>query len=123
MPRPLILILLAALAGGATPALAPAQKLPERATRADVKRFAAESKGGLAKCAEEQRRRDPKVHGTLALSWWVEPDGNVYTVTTTNSALAHAAVTYYECATLVIREWGWPKAQKRSEVFTHTFTF
>lgn len=110
--------------GAAVPPAPPAtpKKLPERVTTKDVAAFLAATRPGFAKCAEEQQRADPTKHGALTLTWWVNPDGHAYTVTTRDTKLTQTT-TYFHCAIVLVREWEWPKARQTSAPLRHTFRF
>jgi hypothetical protein len=50
--------------------------LPQSLSQSDIVGMVTQHRDGLAKCVQDQKRRDPNSSGTLVMRWKIKPDGH-----------------------------------------------
>jgi predicted Zn finger-like uncharacterized protein len=89
--------------------------------QADIMEVVLASKGALAKCAEQQRAKDPSTSGKLVMRWTIQTSGK-----TTNVGVVSEEFkgTYMAtCVAGIIKGWQFPKHKQQGEPVTFPFKF
>lgn len=103
---------------------------PPGAASADVKAELGESdimevvlanKGALAKCVEEQRKKEPGVAGKLVMRWTIQTSGKTSNVNVVSEEFKGAHIS--SCIGQLIKGWQFPRHKKQGEPVTFPFKF
>ncbi|HMK73245.1 MAG TPA: AgmX/PglI C-terminal domain-containing protein, partial [Myxococcaceae bacterium] len=81
--------------------------VPEKVGDGDIMSVVLANKAAVQRCADEQKARDPNLHGTLVVHWVIQTSGK-----TTNVAPATEAFkgSYFAtCTTGLVKNWVFPK--------------
>ena len=81
--------------------------VPEKVGDGDIMSVVLANKAAVQRCADEQRARDPNLHGTLVMHWVIQTSGK-----TTNVAPATEAFksSYFAtCTSGLVKTWTFPK--------------
>jgi predicted Zn finger-like uncharacterized protein len=81
--------------------------VPEKVGDGDIMSVVLANKGSMVRCVDEQKSRDPNLHGTLVMHWVIQTSGR-----TTNVAPgteAYKSSYFATCMTGLIKTWQFPK--------------
>lgn len=89
--------------------------------QSDIMEVVLASKGALAKCAEQQRAKDPGTSGKLVMRWTIQTSGKTSNVGVVSEEFkgTHMAT----CVGGVIKGWQFPKHKQQGEPVTFPFKF
>lgn len=95
--------------------------IPESLGQSDILEVALAHKAALAKCAQEQRAKDPGKSGTLVMRWTIETSGRTSKigVVTQEFKGTHMAA----CVGAQIKGWQFPRHKKQGEPVNFPFKF
>lgn len=87
----------------------------------DVMDVVLANKGGLAKCAEEQKKREPGVSGKLVMRWTIQTSGRTSNVGVSSDEFKS---TYMAgCVGGLIKGWTFPRHKKQGKPVEFPFKF
>ena len=79
---------------------------PGKLSDADIMQVVMDHQMTVRACAAEQKRKNPGVHGVLALRWSVQPSGEVRRVSAETRMLADSPLA--RCLTRELSAWTFP---------------
>lgn len=89
--------------------------------QSDIFEVVSSNKPALSRCVEEQRKRDPSVHGKLVVQWRILPSGRVTAVVVLSQEFKQ---TYFAgCVAGLIKSWTFPKHTVAGDPITFPFKF
>ena len=97
-------------------------EVPERLPKGDIMSVVLANKPSIVRCVNEQKARDPNLHGTLVMHWVIQTSGKT---TSVNAVTDQFRSTYMAtCLTGLVRSWNFPKHKYQpGEPVDFPFTF
>lgn len=87
----------------------------------DIMEVVLANKGGLAKCAETQRQKDPGTSGKLVMRWTIQTSGRTSNVGVVSEEFKGTYMA--SCVGGLIKSWQFPKHKQQGEPVTFPFKF
>ncbi|HZJ54037.1 MAG TPA: adventurous gliding motility protein GltJ [Myxococcaceae bacterium] len=97
-------------------------EVPERLPKGDIMSVVLANKPSIVRCVNEQKTRDPNLHGTLVMHWVIQTSGK----TTSVSAVTDQFKSSYmaTCLSGLVKSWNFPKHKYQpGEPVDFPFTF
>ena len=96
--------------------------MPERLPKGDIMSVVLANKPSIVRCVNEQKTRDPNLHGTLVMHWVIQTSGKTAGVDRRDRPVQ---VTYMAtCLTGLVKSWNFPKHKYQpGEPVDFPFTF
>ncbi len=100
---------------------ASAADIPDQLGQADIITVVLTNKPALARCVDEQRKKDPGIKGRLSVRWTMQPNGKTSNV----QVLTEEFKTTYmaTCVSQLIKGWTFPKHKSPQDVDGFPFNF
>jgi predicted Zn finger-like uncharacterized protein len=97
-------------------------EVPERLPKGDIMSVVLANKPSIVRCVNEQKTRDPNLHGTLVMHWVIQTSGKTASV---NAVTDQFRSTYMAtCLTGLVKSWNFPKHKYQpGEPVDFPFTF
>ena len=97
-------------------------EVPERLPKGDIMSVVLANKPSIVRCVNEQKARDPNLHGTLVMHWVIQTSGKTSSV---NAVTDQFRSTYMStCLTGLVKSWNFPKHKYQpGEPVDFPFTF
>ncbi len=89
--------------------------------QSDIMEVVLANKGGLAKCAEEQRKRDPGTSGKLVMRWTIQTSGRTSNVGVVSEEFKGTYMA--TCVGGLIKGWTFPRHKTQGEPVSFPFKF
>ena len=97
------------------------QKEVEKLSKSDISKELVFKKGDIDKCRDEHKKKEPKVTGTLAARFTVQPSGSTSDIIMVSSQFK--GTTFASCLGEKIRGWSFSKAKEKSAPYELVQTF
>ena len=96
--------------------------VPDRLPKGDIMSVVLANKPSIVRCVNEQKTRDPNLHGTLVMHWVIQTSGKTASV---NAVTDQFKSTYMAtCLTGLVKSWNFPKHKYQpGEPVDFPFTF
>jgi predicted Zn finger-like uncharacterized protein len=97
-------------------------EVPERLPKGDIMSVVLANKPSIVRCVNEQKARDPNLHGTLVMHWVIQTSGKT---TSVNAVTDQFRSSYMStCLTGLVKSWNFPKHKYQpGEPVDFPFTF
>jgi hypothetical protein len=97
-------------------------EVPERLPKGDIMSVVLANKPSIVRCVNEQKARDPNLHGTLVMHWVIQTSGKTASV---NAVTDQYKSSYMAtCLTGLVKSWNFPKHKYQpGEPVDFPFTF
>ncbi|MBI3185600.1 MAG: adventurous gliding motility protein GltJ [Myxococcales bacterium] len=95
--------------------------VPESLGQSDIMQVVLSNRSALARCAEEHRKKEPGVSGTLVMRWTVQPSGRTSNVSVVSQEFK--ATYMAACIGGLVKSWNFPKHKKAGDPVTFPFKF
>jgi predicted Zn finger-like uncharacterized protein len=97
-------------------------EVPERLPKGDIMSVVLANKPSIVRCVNEQKTRDPNLHGTLVMHWVIQTSGKT---TSVNAVTDQFRSSYMAtCLTGLVKSWNFPKHKYQpGEPVDFPFTF
>jgi predicted Zn finger-like uncharacterized protein len=97
-------------------------EVPERLPKGDIMSVVLANKPSIVRCVNEQKARDPNLHGTLVMHWVIQTSGKTASVTAVTDQFRSAYMA--TCLTGLVKSWNFPKHKYQpGEPVDFPFTF
>jgi len=81
--------------------------VPEKVGDGDIMSVVLANKAAVQRCADEQRSRDPNLHGTLVMHWVIQTSGKTTNVAPVTEA--YKSSYFATCTSGLVKTWTFPK--------------
>jgi len=97
-------------------------EVPDRLPKGDIMSVVLANKPAIVRCVNEQKARDPNLHGTLVMHWVIQTSGKTASV---NAVTDQYRSSYMAtCLTGLVKSWNFPKHKYQpGEPVDFPFTF
>ena len=97
-------------------------EVPDRLPKGDIMSVVLANKPSIVRCVNEQKTRDPNLHGTLVMHWVIQTSGKT---TSVNAVTDQFRSSYMAtCLTGLVKSWNFPKHKYQpGEPVDFPFTF
>jgi len=97
-------------------------EVPDRLPKGDIMSVVLANKPSIVRCVNEQKARDPNLHGTLVMHWTIQTSGKT---TGVNAVTDQFRSSYMAtCLTGLVKSWSFPKHKYQpGEPVDFPFTF
>lgn len=95
--------------------------LPETLGQSDIMQVVLSDRPALARCVEEQRKKEPGVSGTLLMRWSIQTSGRTSNVSVVSQEFKASYMA--QCVGGLIKGWSFPKHRKQGDPISFPFKF
>jgi len=96
--------------------------VPERLPKGDIMSVVLANKPSIVRCVNEQKARDPNLHGTLVMHWVIQTSGKTASVNAVTDQFRSSYMA--TCLTGLVKSWNFPKHKYQpGEPVDFPFTF
>lgn len=81
--------------------------VPEKVGDGDIMSVVLANKSSMVRCVDEQKSRDPNLHGTLVMHWVIQTSGKTTNVAPVTEA--YKSSYFATCMTGLVKTWQFPK--------------
>ena len=81
--------------------------VPEKVGDGDIMSVVLANKGSMVRCVDEQKSRDPNLHGTLVMHWVIQTSGKTTNVGPVTES--YKSSYFATCMTGLVKTWQFPK--------------
>jgi predicted Zn finger-like uncharacterized protein len=81
--------------------------VPEKVGDGDIMSVVLANKSSMVRCVDEQKSRDPNLHGTLVMHWVIQTSGKTTNVGPVTEA--YKSAYFATCMTGLVKTWQFPK--------------
>lgn len=81
--------------------------VPEKVGDGDIMSVVLANKSSMVRCVDEQKSRDPNLHGTLVMHWVIQTSGKTTNVAPVTES--YKSSYFATCMTGLVRTWQFPK--------------
>ena len=97
-------------------------EVPERLPKGDIMSVVLANKPSIVRCVNEQKARDPNLHGTLVMHWVIQTSGKTGSVNAVTDQFRSSYMA--TCLTGLVKSWNFPKHKYQpGEPVDFPFTF
>jgi len=97
-------------------------EVPERLPKGDIMSVVLANKPSIVRCVNEQKARDPNLHGTLVMHWVIQTSGKTASVNAVTDQFKSSYMA--TCLTGLVKSWNFPKHKYQpGEPVDFPFTF
>jgi len=97
-------------------------EVPERLPKGDIMSVVLANKPSIVRCVNEQKTRDPNLHGTLVMHWVIQTSGKTGSVSAVTDQFKSSYMS--TCLTGLVKSWNFPKHKYQpGEPVDFPFTF
>ena len=97
-------------------------EVPERLPKGDIMSVVLANKPSIVRCVNEQKTRDPNLHGTLVMHWVIQTSGKTGSVNAVTDQFKSSYMA--TCLTGLVKSWNFPKHKYQpGEPVDFPFTF
>jgi predicted Zn finger-like uncharacterized protein len=97
-------------------------EVPERLPKGDIMSVVLANKPAILRCANEQKARDPNLHGTLVMHWVIQTSGKTGSVNPVTDQFKSSYMA--TCLSGLVKSWNFPKHRYQpGEPVDFPFTF
>jgi predicted Zn finger-like uncharacterized protein len=97
-------------------------EVPERLPKGDIMSVVLANKPAIVRCVNEQKTRDPNLHGTLVMHWVIQTSGKTGSVNPVTDQFKSSYMA--TCLTGLVKSWNFPKHKYQpGEPVDFPFTF
>jgi hypothetical protein len=97
-------------------------EVPERLPKGDIMSVVLANKPSIVRCVNEQKARDPNLHGTLVMHWVIQTSGKTASVNAVTDQFRSSYMA--TCLTGLVKSWNFPKHKYQpGEPVDFPFTF
>jgi len=97
-------------------------EVPERLPKGDIMSVVLANKPSILRCANEQKARDPNLHGTLVMHWVIQTSGKTGSVNPVTDQFKSSYMA--TCLSGLVKSWNFPKHRYQpGEPVDFPFTF
>ena len=101
---------------------ASSSEVPERLPKGDIMSVVLANKPSIVRCVNEQKARDPNLHGTLVMHWVIQTSGKTASVSAVTDQFRSSYMA--TCLTGLVKSWNFPKHKYQpGEPVDFPFTF
>jgi predicted Zn finger-like uncharacterized protein len=104
------------------PGAASSTEVPERLPKGDIMSVVLANKPAIVRCVNEQKARDPNLHGTLVMHWVIQTSGKTGSVSAVTDQFKSSYMA--TCLSGLVKSWNFPKHKYQpGEPVDFPFTF
>jgi hypothetical protein len=104
------------------PGSASSTEVPERLPKGDIMSVVLANKPKIVQCVNEQKARDPNLHGTLVMHWVIQTSGKTGSVSAVTDQFRSSYMA--TCLSGLVKSWNFPKHKYQpGEPVDFPFTF
>jgi hypothetical protein len=81
--------------------------VPEKVGDGDIMSVVLANKSSMVRCVDEQKSRDPNLHGTLVMHWVIQTSGKTTNVGPVTES--YKSSYFATCMTGLVKTWQFPK--------------
>jgi predicted Zn finger-like uncharacterized protein len=97
-------------------------EVPERLPKGDIMSVVLANKPSIVRCVNEQKTRDPNLHGTLVMHWVIQTSGKTTGITAVTDQFKSSYMS--TCLSGLVKSWNFPKHKYQpGEPVDFPFTF
>ena len=97
-------------------------EVPDRLPKGDIMSVVLANKPAIVRCVNEQKARDPNLHGTLVMHWVIQTSGKTASVNAVTDQFRSSYMA--TCLTGLVKSWNFPKHKYQpGEPVDFPFTF
>ncbi len=97
-------------------------EVPERLPKGDIMSVVLANKPSIVRCVNEQKARDPNLHGTLVMHWVIQTSGKTASVNAVTDQFRSSYMA--TCLSGLVKSWNFPKHKYQpGEPVDFPFTF
>jgi hypothetical protein len=97
-------------------------EVPDRLPKGDIMSVVLANKPSIVRCVNEQKARDPNLHGTLVMHWVIQTSGKTASVNAVTDQFKSSYMA--TCLTGLVKSWNFPKHKYQpGEPVDFPFTF
>jgi predicted Zn finger-like uncharacterized protein len=97
-------------------------EVPERLPKGDIMSVVLANKPSIVRCVNEQKTRDPNLHGTLVMHWVIQTSGKTASVNAVTDQFRSSYMA--TCLSGLVKSWNFPKHKYQpGEPVDFPFTF
>jgi predicted Zn finger-like uncharacterized protein len=97
-------------------------EVPDRLPKGDIMSVVLANKPAIVRCVNEQKTRDPNLHGTLVMHWVIQTSGKTGSVNPVTDQFKSSYMA--TCLTGLVKSWNFPKHKYQpGEPVDFPFTF
>ncbi|HEY1907089.1 MAG TPA: AgmX/PglI C-terminal domain-containing protein [Myxococcaceae bacterium] len=97
-------------------------EVPERLPKGDIMSVVLANKPSIVRCVNEQKTRDPNLHGTLVMHWVIQTSGKTGSVSAVTDQFKSSYMA--TCLSGLVKSWNFPKHKYQpGEPVDFPFTF
>ncbi len=97
-------------------------EVPDRLPKGDIMSVVLANKPSIVRCVNEQKARDPNLHGTLVMHWVIQTSGKTAGVSAVTDQFRSSYMA--TCLTGLVKSWNFPKHKYQpGEPVDFPFTF
>jgi hypothetical protein len=97
-------------------------EVPDRLPKGDIMSVVLANKPSIVRCVNEQKARDPNLHGTLVMHWIIQTSGKTGAVTPVTDQFKSSYMS--TCLSGLVKSWSFPKHKYQpGEPVDFPFTF
>jgi len=97
-------------------------EVPDRLPKGDIMSVVLANKPSIVRCVNEQKARDPNLHGTLVMHWVIQTSGKTASVNAVTDQFRSSYMA--TCLTGLVKSWNFPKHKYQpGEPVDFPFTF
>jgi hypothetical protein len=104
------------------PGVASSTEVPERLPKGDIMSVVLANKPKIVQCVNEQKARDPNLHGTLVMHWVIQTSGKTASISAVTDQFKSSYMA--TCLSGLVKNWNFPKHKYQpGEPVDFPFTF